>query len=195
MKKYTSEAAYEWCGVCTKWQHHAESPAADFSHLSTKAVGEATERVLSLQPCPGLLPPALLAAQGGVWENQAGTAPQACHEPVLPSHTQLAVFSVLQLRHKTYGLPQLPASSGHSLNRICSGEQILQDEAGEARLMLMPDPPNPALPFSHFPIFRGGLHHAHPRIKNSISDPTKLTAPDAGIHLGQHTSPVVCPLI
>lgn len=42
-----------------------------------------------------------------------------------------------------------------------------------SRVMLMPDPPNPALPSSRFPVFRRELHQTHLHTSNSISDPTK----------------------
>lgn len=54
-----------------------------------------------------------------------------------------------------------------------SPKQFLQDDVGDARLMLTPDPPNPALCPSHFPIFKKGLHWTLPSFSNSMTDPTK----------------------
>lgn len=64
VKKYTSETAYEWRGIFTKWQHHVESPGADFSYLSTKEIrGSHWESAVPLVApwTPG--PSVLLAAQ------------------------------------------------------------------------------------------------------------------------------------
>lgn len=64
VKKYTLETAYKWCGIFTKWQHHAESPGADISHLSTKEIrGRHWASAVPVVAPWGPGPSVLLAAQ------------------------------------------------------------------------------------------------------------------------------------
>lgn len=96
-------AAYEQCDVFTKWQHHAEKPGADFSHLPTKEIGGChwASAAPAVEPRgPG--PSVLLATWKRIWQNPIGTGlthlPYAdlCNTPWPP----LTARNALQLRDK-----------------------------------------------------------------------------------------------
>lgn len=122
VKKYTSETAYEWCGIFTKWQHHAESPGADFSHLSTKEIrrsrrASAVPAVAPWAPGPSVLPAAQQA--GRTWQNHIGTAlphlpyTDPCHTSMAPInswHYLTHISSDTKLRLQSVTAPRKPRS-------------------------------------------------------------------------------------
>lgn len=207
MKKYISEAAYEWCGVCTKWQHHAESPGADFSHLSTEAVwGENwASAVSAVMPwAPG--PPALLAAQGEGLAEPHWTALLACHGLIPPVALTYSCWCLMHVSSDTkshlQGVPaprELRAQAWElgTTNRSPVDTTWKNPprwcRRGQADADAWPTKPSSALfPIPNFQK-RTQADSAQHQQKHLRPNQSQLL-PNAAIHVCQKASPGVCPL-
>lgn len=142
--------------------------------------------------------PALLAAQGGVWQSQAGTAPLACRAPILPSpaptHSWLCSES-FSSDTKPVGRPSSQRAQGTAwagFAQVNKSSRMRQERPGWCWCLTHQTQlcPSPVFQFSE-----QDSTMPTPESKTASQTQPNPIAPYAGIHLGQHTSPVVCPLI
>lgn len=123
-------AAYEQYDVFTKWQHHAEKPGADFSHLPTKEIGgchwaSAAPAVEPRGPGPSALLATWMHLAKPHWNRpRSSVLCWSLQYLVAPANSTYCTSA--QRQNYTYGVLQLPGNSGHGLGRLGSPTLFLQ---------------------------------------------------------------------